>query len=609
MSERATGPLAGVRVIECAQVVAGPTCGYMLADLGADVIKVERAPRGDDVRRMTPPSIEGESAAFMMLNRNKRAIALDLKQAAAKEAFLRLVRTADILVENYRPGAMERMGLGYDDLKAENPGLVYATISGFGRTGPYAGRGGYDLVAQAMSGLMSITGEGPGRPPVKVGSPIADFAAGILAALGIVSAYSHRLKTGEGQYLETSLFEAGDLGDLPPDGDVPRHRRAAAAARLGASAGRPYQAYQTADGWITVGAGNDANWPRLAEVLGAPELDQGSRFSHHDDRMNNLAELNEALAPLFRAHGSDAFSRRSRERGVPAGPVLDIGQMTEDPQTAARDRIMEVEHSRLGAVRTLGPPIKLAATPANVRRGAPVLGEHSAEILARIRLRRRGNRGHGGDRGGDPRLILHAAKSMEPSHSSRTRAMVGASKKPSMRAAMSATSPGAAAAARHQTLSCSPAAPSWRASASTRHLANQVMVRSQVSAPHGHQPGPERGRQVGRDRVEIGGVEAAHIVMGERGGAVGVPHRRGVEARMRHVDGGRAVERHFQVDEDRARRPAAALDQEIAGVGVGGAEPDRLPRGGVARGIAPCPGELLGDLGPPAAGVAPARSK
>ena len=204
----ATGPLAGVRAIECAQVVAGPTCGYMLADLGADVIKVERAPMGDDVRRMTPPSIEGESAAFMMLNRNKRAIALDLKQESAKEAFLRLVRTADVLIENYRPGAMERMGLGYGDLKAENPALVYATISGFGRTGPYAGRGGYDLVAQAMSGLMSITGEAPGRPPVKVGSPIADFAAGILAALGIVSAYTHRLKTGEGQYLETSLFEA-----------------------------------------------------------------------------------------------------------------------------------------------------------------------------------------------------------------------------------------------------------------------------------------------------------------------------------------------------------------------------------------------------------------
>ena len=380
-SAPATGPLAGVRVIECAQVVAGPTCGYMLADLGADVIKVERAPMGDDVRRMTPPSIEGESAAFMMLNRNKRAIALDLKQESAKAAFLRLVRTADVLIENYRPGAMERMGLGYDDLKAENPALVYATISGFGRTGPYAGRGGYDLVAQAMSGLMSITGEGPGRPPVKVGSPIADFAAGILAALGIVSAYSHRLKTGEGQFLETSLFEAAisatfhqtamflATGDPPPP--------LGSAHPLAA----PYQAYETADGWITVGAGNNANWPRLAKALGAPELTEDPRFLTNDDRMDNLAELNEALAPLFRAHGSEKLLAALEQLGVPAGPVLDIGEMTEDPQTLAREMILEVDHSRLGPVRTLGPPIKLAATPANVRRGAPVLGEHSAEIL------------------------------------------------------------------------------------------------------------------------------------------------------------------------------------------------------------------------------------
>ncbi|MDE0175181.1 MAG: CoA transferase [Defluviicoccus sp.] len=385
----ATGPLAGVTVIECAQVVAGPTCGYMLADLGADVIKVERAPMGDDVRRMTPPSIEGESAAFMMLNRNKRAIALDLKQDSAKEAFLRLVRTADVLIENYRPGAMERMGLGYGDLKAENPALVYATISGFGRTGPYAGRGGYDLVAQAMSGLMSITGEAPGRPPVKVGSPIADFAAGILAALGIVSAYTHRLKTGEGQYLETSLFEAAisatfhqtamflATGEPPPP--------LGSAHPLAA----PYQAYETADGWITVGAGNNANWPRLARALGASELTEDPRFLTNDDRMNNLAELNEALAPLFKAHGSEGLLATLEELGVPAGPVLDIGQMTEDPQTVARDMITEVEHSRIGPVRTLGPPVKLGATPANVRRGAPVLGEHSAEILREY--------GYGGD--------------------------------------------------------------------------------------------------------------------------------------------------------------------------------------------------------------------
>ncbi len=381
MSEAATGPLAGLKIIECAQVVAGPTCGYMLADLGAEVIKVERAPLGDDVRRMTPPAIEGESAAFMMLNRNKRAIVLDLKQDAGKHVFLRLVRGADVVVENYRMGAMNRLGLGYERLRGENPAIIYAAISGFGRTGPYARRGGYDLVAQAMSGLMSITGEAAGRPPVKIGSPIADFAAGVLAALGIVSACVHRLKTGEGQFLDTSLFEAGISATFHQaamylaTGEPP--------APLGSAhpLSAPYQAYETADGWITVGAGNQANWPRLAAALGAPGLVEDPRFMTNDLRMENLEELNRELDPLFKALTTDALMDSLEKAGVPAGPVLDIGQMTEDPQTLARRMIMDVQHSRLGSVRTLGPPIKFSQTPANVRRAAPYLGEHSAEIL------------------------------------------------------------------------------------------------------------------------------------------------------------------------------------------------------------------------------------
>ena len=381
MNEAATGPLAGLKVIECAQVVAGPTCGYMLADLGAEVIKVERAPLGDDVRRMAPPMIEDESAAFMMLNRNKRAIVLDLKQDTAKEAFLRLVRGADVVVENYRMGAMDRLGLGYERLREENPAIIYAAISGFGRTGPYAHRGGYDLVAQAMSGLMSITGEAPGRPPVKIGSPIADFAAGVLAALGIAAAYAHRLKTGQGQFLDTSLFEAGISATFhqaamylatgePPEPLGSAHPLSA-----------PYQAYETADGWITVGAGNQANWPRLAAALGAPGLVEDPRFATNASRMANLDALNRALDPLFKAHTTDALMSALEAAGVPAGPVLDIGQMSEDPQTRAREMIMEVAHSRIGPVRTLGPPVKFSATPANVRRAAPYLGEHSAEVL------------------------------------------------------------------------------------------------------------------------------------------------------------------------------------------------------------------------------------
>ena len=203
-----SGPLAGCRVIELAHIMAGPVCGLMLADMGADVVKVEK-PDGDDTRRFLPPDIGGESAAYMMMNRNKRGITLNLKTPEGIETLRRLIASADVVIENYRKGAMEKFGLGYETLKKDNPGLIYAEISGFGRTGPYAERGGFDLIAQGMSGLMSITGEGPGRPPVKIGSPACDITAGIIAAMSVCAAYTHKLKTGEGQYVDTSLYEAG----------------------------------------------------------------------------------------------------------------------------------------------------------------------------------------------------------------------------------------------------------------------------------------------------------------------------------------------------------------------------------------------------------------
>lgn len=385
MTSEPSGPLTGVRVLEIAQVVAGPTCGYMLADLGADVIKVERVPGGDDTRRMTPPEIDGESAAFLMLNRNKRGIALDLKSDGGREVLMRLVGTSDVVIENFRKGAMERLGLGYDTLAANNPGLIYAAISGFGRSGPYAERGGYDLIAQGMSGLMSITGEGSGRAPVKIGSPIADHNAGLLAALGIVSAYIHRLKTGRGQFLDTSLFEAGISATFHQSamflatGVVP--------GPLGSAhpMSAPYQAYQTANGWITVGAANQGLWERLCEALSAPELAQDPRFFTNDDRMAHLAALNSALMPLFAARTTEDHMAVFDTAGIPAGPVLDIEQMTNDPQALHREMVIEVPHARLGRVKTLGSPIKLAATPTAVRRGAPVLGQHTAEILRGLR--------------------------------------------------------------------------------------------------------------------------------------------------------------------------------------------------------------------------------
>jgi len=381
MARSVPGPLAGLRVVELTHIMAGPTCGLMLADLSAEVVKIERLPLGDDTRRMVPPTVGGESAAFMMMNRNKRGIALDLRRGEGREIVRRLALRADVLVENLRSGAMERMGLGYEALRAGNPGLVYCSVSGYGRTGPYADRGGFDLVAQGMSGLMSITGEGPDRPPVKIGAPLTDITAGILAAMGVLAAYVHRLRTGEGQQVDTSLFEAGI---------VQTYWQSAIALATGVSPGpmgtahplsAPYQAFETSDGWITIGAANERNWLLLIQAIGAPELASDPRFADNAARMANLTSLQKALARRFRRRSSEEWLAALAAAGVPAGPVASIGGMLADPQTLAREMVTEVSHGRLGPVRTLGVPVKLSSTPGTVRRGAPVLGEHTREIL------------------------------------------------------------------------------------------------------------------------------------------------------------------------------------------------------------------------------------
>jgi len=377
-----SGPLAELKVIELAHIMAGPVCGLMLADMGADVIKVEKIPGGDDSRRFLPPDIRGEPAAFMMMNRNKRGIAVDLKTEGGRAVLRRLLKTADVLIENYRLGTMEKLGFGYETLKADNPGLIYCALSGFGRSGPYAERGGFDLIAQGMSGLMSITGEGPGRPPVKVGAPVTDITAGILAAMGILAAYAHRLKTGLGQMVDTSLFEAGI---------VHTYWQSAIAFATGVAPGpmgsahplnAPYQAFETADGWITVGAANQANWLRLLDAIGAPGLADDPRFADNAKRMANLPALEEVLSRYFRKRPSAEWLKRLEAAGVPAGPVLDILAMHKDPQTVARDMVVSVAHRRLGAVESLGLPVKFSATPGTVAAGAPVFGEHTREVLA-----------------------------------------------------------------------------------------------------------------------------------------------------------------------------------------------------------------------------------
>jgi crotonobetainyl-CoA:carnitine CoA-transferase CaiB-like acyl-CoA transferase len=376
-----TGALKGIKVIELAQIMAGPTCGMLLADMGADVIKVEKLPGGDDTRSYTEPSIHGESAAFMILNRNKRGIAVNLKKPGGLEVVKRLLADADVVTENYRKGTLEKLGLGYDVLQALNPRLIYCAVSGYGRTGPYADKGGFDLIAQGFAGIMSITGE-PGGPPAKSGTSIADINAGILAALGIVSALVSRATTGRGQMVETSLMEAAIQQT---------YWQSAIFFATGVNPGptgsahiltAPYQAFPTKDGWINVGGANQSNWERIVKVIGRPELADDARFRTNGDRMRNLAALTPLIAERLSARSSAEWIREFEAAGVPVGPVNKIGEMLADPQVAAREMVLEVEHPRAGRVKALGMPIKFSETPGEVVRAAPLLGEHTREILA-----------------------------------------------------------------------------------------------------------------------------------------------------------------------------------------------------------------------------------
>lgn len=376
--------LEGMRVLEITQVMSGPFCGLLLADMGADVIKVEK-PQGDDSRRMVPPMIRGESAPFMAINRNKRGISLDLKTSQGKQIFRRLAARADVLIENFRPGTMDGLGLGYDALSADNSSLIYCSISGFGQTGPYRDRGGFDLVAQAMSGLISITGN-PDESPVKVGVPIADLNAGIYACYAILAAYIHRLKTGQGQRIDTSLLEASlaytfwesaiffATGDNPPP--------MGSAHRLSA----PYQVFKAADGHFALGAANQANWHKLCDAIGRADLLEDPRFGTNSDRTANQAELARILETVFAGKPVDHWMAALGESGVPVGPVYNLNQVYNDPQVIARDMSVEIEHPAAGSTRVIGVPVKLSATPGRIRRPAPMLGEHTDQILAEIGL-------------------------------------------------------------------------------------------------------------------------------------------------------------------------------------------------------------------------------
>jgi crotonobetainyl-CoA:carnitine CoA-transferase CaiB-like acyl-CoA transferase len=377
------GPLQGMRVIELAHIMSGPICGTLLADMGADVIKVEKVPAGDDSRRFPPILPSGESAPFLIVNRNKRGIALNLKTAGGRAVLGTLLKDADVLTENFRMGTMEKLGLGYETLRVANPGLIYCAISGFGRTGPMAERGGFDLIAQGMSGLMSTTGE-PGQAPIKSGSPVADINAGLLAALGIAAAYAEKLRTGLGQMVDTSLFEAAvhqmywPFASYFADGTV--------VPKMGSanSTSAPYQVFRSKDGWINIGAANQGNYERLVEVLSAPELASDPRFATPVSRMENREELVRLLSIRLAERTTEEWMRVFDAAGLPAGPVLGIPEVVAHPQTRARGMIVETEHPAAGKVSGMGLPIHFSGGLNPSSRPAPMFGEHTVAVLREI---------------------------------------------------------------------------------------------------------------------------------------------------------------------------------------------------------------------------------
>ena len=373
--------LEGIRVLDLTQVMAGPFCSMLLADQGADVIKIE-PPGGEDTRRERELA-PGVSASFLAVNRNKRSLRLDLEQAAGVDVFKRLASTADILVENYRPGVARRLGVDYEALAALNPRLIHCSISGFGQTGPYAHRGGSDLVAQAMSGIMSATGS-DGGAPVKVGVPITELGAGLFAVVGILSALRARHRTGRGQFVETSLFEAGvaqsqwEATQYWYTGEVPRGL--GTAHRLNA----PYQALPASDGHFTVGAANENLWPRFATLLGLPHLIGDARFDSVAKRVRHRAELERLLEQVTSTKTRAHWLAACEAAGIPAGPIYTVPEAHADPHAQARGMVQELPHPQLGRVKTLGNPVKMSATPPRLRTAAPALGADSEAILREL---------------------------------------------------------------------------------------------------------------------------------------------------------------------------------------------------------------------------------
>ena len=374
--------LAGVRILDLTRVLAGPYASMVLADLGAEVIKVELPGTGDESRGFGPFQ-NGESAYFTSVNRGKKSVTIDLRQDRGRELALALAASCDVLVENFRPGSMDRFGLGYETLHALYPRLVYASISGFGQTGPYAQRPAYDVLIQAMGGLASITGQ-PDSPPVRVGSSIADLSSALFGAVGILAALQRSRQTGEGQQVDISMLDCqvalleNALARYAVSGEVPQP--------LGSRhpAITPFQFFAASDGYIVLAAGNDGLWQKLCKALGQEDLIADPRFADNALRTENHAELEPLLAQILAKKTVAEWCAVLGEAGVPSGPLCDVGQVFNDEQIAARQMIVEIEHPVAGRQAMPNSPLKFSQTPVQLQTPAPLLGQHTDEVLRDI---------------------------------------------------------------------------------------------------------------------------------------------------------------------------------------------------------------------------------
>ena len=380
MSNYHPGPLHGIRVLDLTRVLAGPYCTMFLGDLGAEVVKVEQPGVGDDTRGWGPPFTGGESAYFLCVNRNKKSVTIDLKSTEGVALLRRLAERADVLIENFRPGTMERLDLGEKDLRAANPRLIYASLSGFGADGPMSDAPGYDLIVQAWGGLMSITGPADGEPS-KVGVAIIDLVAGLMLGKSIAAALFAREKLGVGQKIDTSLLEAEvacliNVGsNYLVEGDIPRRWGNAHPSIV------PYQSFKTEDGYLVIGVASEGIWRRFCEAIGRAEWADDSRFEKNSNRVENRSLLIGLLAEIFLSRSTDDWLKLLNGAEVPCAPVQTVDQVFEAPQVLHREMLVQVEHPTAGTVRMAGIPVKFSLTPASVRLPPPLLGQHNEEVL------------------------------------------------------------------------------------------------------------------------------------------------------------------------------------------------------------------------------------